>query len=471
LPETVTVQGEEASDYNDSLEFNPVTGDVEATKPIVEGLEYQVRSLVPNVSFASMNDSTIPSIEDRQNSADLPTYLPSNVYEVPTDFCPPARGANECPLQDSRIYKIAQRWTKDGDTPFEKLLLLQNRFRGGYQHRLPGRAEVNEVEVKASASADYLVEFLTETKTGYCQQFATAFAVLARMLGYPARVSVGFLPGETSIERPTHYLVRGNDAHAWPEVYFNEAGWVAFEPTPRSAAPPPAYTQQQTPGSGVNPPALDPAATRGGRGGQGPRGFRDPANVRPGRARAQRDRVAQPDVWHDSFLRLAALFGGIAVLFLIGTPLAKVALNRRRYLRAKGPRAVAGAAFAEFEQEAADLASARFPSESAHSYVKRLIAMQKIPTRPALRLVDIFEEATYGPAAVSDVQSKEAVRLTRDLRRELWADATWMVRAGRLFSPTVVLAELRPNGQPGGALSFLRVGRARGSIRPSAEQR
>jgi hypothetical protein len=97
--------------------------------------------------------------------------------------------------------------------------------------------------------------------------------------------------------------------------------------------------------------------------------------------------------------------------------------------------------------------------------------MQKIPTRPALRLVDIFEEATYGPAAVSDVQSKEAVRLTRDLRRELWADATWMVRAGRLFSPTVVLAELRPNGQPGGALSFLRVGRARGSIRPSAEQR
>jgi hypothetical protein len=295
--------------------------------------------------------------------------------------------------------------------------------------------------------------------------------VLARMLGYPTRVSVGFLPGETSIERPDHFVVRGNDAHAWPEVYFNEAGWVTFEPTPRGAAPPPAYTQRQTPASGVNPPDLDPGAARGRRNGQGPRGFQDP-DIRPGRARVSRDRPVEPDVWHDSFLRLAALFGGIAILFLLGTPLMKFALNRRRYLRAKGPDGVAGAAFEEFEQEASDLASQRLRSESPKAFVRRLISLQRIPTRPALRLVELFEAATYGSAALTEVQGREAVRLTHALRRELWSDASWAERAGRLFSPGVVLAELRTSGrQPGDAPESPRVGRARGWIRPAARQR
>jgi len=471
LPESVTIQGEEADEYNDALEFNPVTGDVELNKPLVEGLEYQVRSLTPNVNFASMNDSTIPSIQDVESSAGLPTFLPENVYEVPKDFCPPAQGQNDCPLQNSRIYRIAQRWSEQGETGFEKLLLLQNRFRGTYLHQLPGKAEVDEVEVKALASADYLVEFLTETKTGYCQQFATAFAVLARMLGYPARVSVGFLPGETSIERPNHYVVRGNDAHAWPEVYFNEVGWVAFEPTPRQAAPPPAYTLQQNPGAGVNPPALDPAAERGNRRGQGPGGFRDPAEVRPGRANAAREQRTDPDAWQDSFLRLLQIFGGLAAIWLIGIPLVKFVLNRRRYRRAKTPSAVAGAAFAEFEQVASDLASARSPAESAHTYVGRLIKMQRVPPRPALRLIELFEAATYGPLAISEAQGAEAVKLAHSLRTELWRDAGWIQRAGALFSPAAVLAEVSPNGQRGGVLGSLQAGLARGLTRPAARPR
>ena len=54
------------------------------------------------------------------------------------------------------------------------------------------------LDVENKATSDYLEQFLLETRTGYCQQYATAFAVLARVLGFRTRVAVGFLPGETS---------------------------------------------------------------------------------------------------------------------------------------------------------------------------------------------------------------------------------------------------------------------------------
>ena len=170
-------------------------------------------------------------------------------------------------------------------------------------------------------------------------------------------------------------------------------------------------------------------------------------------------------------MRLAAIFGGMGVIWLIATPLAKVFLNKRRYRRAKGTSGIAEAAFAEFEQSAADLASVRGLSESANAYVRRLIKLQKIPARQGVRLIDLFEQATYGPLALTDVQGKEAVRVARALRRELWADATWLRRAQRLWSPAVVLAELRPNGQPAGGLASLRGGLVRGLIPPAARPR
>ena len=61
-------------------------------------------------------------------------------------------------------------------------------------------------------------------------QFASTMAVMARTLGIPARVAVGFAPGEKLAKGG--YLVGAHDAHAWPELYFQGVGWVRFEPTP-----------------------------------------------------------------------------------------------------------------------------------------------------------------------------------------------------------------------------------------------
>jgi transglutaminase-like putative cysteine protease len=95
--------------------------------------------------------------------------------------------------------------------------------------------------------------FLFDPKgqVGYCEYFATAMVVMARTLGLPARVAVGYAPGERI--GPSTYQVREKNAHAWAEVYFPGYGWQIFEAT-KSIAP-----VDRAPGVGVVPPVTAPA--------------------------------------------------------------------------------------------------------------------------------------------------------------------------------------------------------------------
>ena len=77
--------------------------------------------------------------------------------------------------------------------------------------------------------------FLFEQQAGYCSHFATAMAAMARHIGLPTRVAVGYLPGFIDPMTGTH-VVRNGDAHAWVEVHFEKHGWVAFDPTPNPDA-------------------------------------------------------------------------------------------------------------------------------------------------------------------------------------------------------------------------------------------
>ena len=99
--------------------------------------------------------------------------------------------------------------------------------------------------VREPNTAKALINFLTKDRRGYCQQFAFAMAVLARLLAIPSRVAVGYTEG--SLIGHDRWNVRTSDAHAWPELYFQGAGWLRFEPTPSGAegqatARQPAYT-------------------------------------------------------------------------------------------------------------------------------------------------------------------------------------------------------------------------------------
>jgi protein-glutamine gamma-glutamyltransferase len=88
-----------------------------------------------------------------------------------------------------------------------------------------------------------LVGFALETKTGYCQHFAGAMALMARLLGIPARVAVGFVPGQYV---DGEWRVTDHDAHAWVEVWFRGYGWVPFDPTPGRGRLAGAYSSAST---------------------------------------------------------------------------------------------------------------------------------------------------------------------------------------------------------------------------------
>ena len=83
---------------------------------------------------------------------------------------------------------------------------------------------------------DAVDQFLFEAQAGYCSQFATAMAVMARIVGLPTRVAVGYLPGRFESLAGVH-AVTLQDAHAWVEVRFREHGWVPFDPTPAPNSP------------------------------------------------------------------------------------------------------------------------------------------------------------------------------------------------------------------------------------------
>jgi hypothetical protein len=115
------------------------------------------------------------------------------------------------------------------------------------------------VDQVAGNSGDAMVDFLND-RSGYCEQFATTMAAMARHLGIPARVALGFTSGD--LQGDGSYLIRARDMHAWPELYFEGVGWVPFEPTPaaRTGAAP-AWTRPAVESSPSDPAGPTAAPT------------------------------------------------------------------------------------------------------------------------------------------------------------------------------------------------------------------
>lgn len=124
-----------------------------------------------------------------------------------------------------RIGELARQWTRGGATAADEALLIQERLRTDFAYSLAQ---------PSSAAQDPLLAFLEEDREGHCEYFATAMVVMLRTLGIPSRIVNGFQGGEWN---PVggYWLIRQRDAHSWVEVYFGDAGWVVFDPTPLGA--------------------------------------------------------------------------------------------------------------------------------------------------------------------------------------------------------------------------------------------
>ncbi len=139
--------------------------------------------------------------------------------------------------------------TRDATSDLERVELIQSWFRQEF---------VYDDSVNFDQGELGLAQF-AQSRRGFCQQYATAFTLMARSLDLPTRLAIGFTNGQQI--RPNVFEVYANQVHVWPEVFFDGVGWVAFEPTPtRGSAALAQYTdvedQQATPPTTATTPTV-----------------------------------------------------------------------------------------------------------------------------------------------------------------------------------------------------------------------
>ncbi|MEO6087287.1 MAG: DUF3488 and transglutaminase-like domain-containing protein [Umezawaea sp.] len=124
---------------------------------------------------------------------------------------------------DSSITTLAKTITQGENTKFDKATALYKYFTDGTQ------GFKYSTKTEGDSNADALVDFVVNSKTGFCQQYSAAMAVMARSIGLPTRVAIGFTGGYPTEDYKT---ITSLDAHAWVEIYFAGYGWMVFDPTP-----------------------------------------------------------------------------------------------------------------------------------------------------------------------------------------------------------------------------------------------
>ncbi|MFB7760255.1 transglutaminase family protein [Streptomyces xiamenensis] len=150
-----------------------------------------------------------PTAEQLAGAPPAPANLASYYTQVPPDL-------------PEVVAELAREVTADAADDHARAVALQDWFAkdGGFRYN---------TDVSSGSGSEAIAAFL-EDREGFCVHFAFSMAAMARTLGIPAQVAVGFTPGDRQVDGS--YRVGLHNAHAWPELYFEGVGWTRFEPTP-----------------------------------------------------------------------------------------------------------------------------------------------------------------------------------------------------------------------------------------------
>ncbi|MEU3061136.1 DUF3488 and transglutaminase-like domain-containing protein [Streptomyces subrutilus] len=191
----------------------------------VQGAQYTVRSLLLRPTAQQLQSAPAPRPDVLAEYTKLPDNLPPVVVDT------------------------ARRVTQGARDDYTRAVRLQDYFAvsGGFRYN---------TKIASGTGPQAVARFLAD-KEGFCVHFAFSMAAMSRTLGIPARVAVGFTPGERQSDGSVNVSMR--DAHAWPELYFEGVGWTRFEPTPRSGISVPDYSRPQAPAAQPSAPAPLPS--------------------------------------------------------------------------------------------------------------------------------------------------------------------------------------------------------------------
>lgn len=398
-------------DVNGDWRFDKDTLDVvvgpDEDSDATAGLDYDVSSLALDLNPELLRQADSPPREIAERYTALPDDLPDMV-------------AN-----------LAAELVADAETQYDRAVKLQAYFRSEF---------IYSTAPDPGHGGSHLVEFLQD-KRGYCEQYSAAMAIMARSLGIPARVAVGYMPGSNVGD--STWEVKVHDAHAWPELYFEGFGWIRFEPTPsQQTGSPPSWTEaaqapapapdasnlptesnepttnpQQQPGNPNFQPELDPNNPTAGMGGNDDRPFNPLPFVITG-----------------------------AVLLVLALPALLRPVVRRVRLSDRGlPVRRAEAAWREVGDTARDLGLHFDDTATPRVAATRLRGRLPQERRPALdAITEAVERARYSPMPGDPDQLAAAVRT---VRRTLAAGVSRRRRVFAVLAPPSILAGLARVGR------------------------
>ncbi|MBT8161179.1 MULTISPECIES: DUF3488 and transglutaminase-like domain-containing protein [Arthrobacter] len=336
-PETLSIRGEDTTSRNQ---------------------QYTVYSALPAVTAVELSQANDKPASISQDFTQLPSNVPAIVRNTAKTVTAGANGnyAKAMAIQD---YLRSSQFSYS----------LQAPVQGGYDGN------------GMSVLADFL-----QKKSGYCVHFASAMAVMARLEGIPSRIAVGYAPGHSTgvtvavagQEPLPEFEVDARDAHAWPELYFEGYGWIAFEPTP-SRGVVPAYASDATAPNVPSTSLHDENLVPGGATSQ-PSTSAGPQLAAPGKGTATNARTV---------VDLYAVAGALLVAVLLASPrLIRTGIRTRRLRPARSTRAVHAAtatgggpappgdgpilAWDELQDLATDYGLPPVPSETPRHFAARL---------------------------------------------------------------------------------------------------
>ena len=390
-----------------------------------DGLTYRVTSRSPRITPADLTGT----------SDEVPGDIRDDYLDLPDDFSPRVRALAADIVDDA-----------DAATPAQQARALQDYLRT-FDYSL---------DRQAGHSEDAMEDFLFENRVGYCEQFAGSFAAMARSRGIPARVAVGFTAGERHPDAPDTYVVRGEYAHAWPEVYIADAGWVAYEPTPNRGMPgaesytdvDPQQAEAGNPGGFVETPTTETIPTV-------PSDSTVPSSDRPDRDedlfagdQSTDESTSEPDAAPVRYVlrpiqRALPIVAGLVVAYLALVPLAMALRRRRRRQRATAPLEQVDLAWTEAVEAAAIVGFEERPSDT---YVERALRLgEAVPAAAdaALTLAARLEVGTYSAEGADLEDAEVAWHAAAAIEAAVLEQATRFERVRRWFDPRSVVRTWR----------------------------
>jgi transglutaminase-like putative cysteine protease len=306
----------------------------------------------------------------------------------------------QLPAIPAQVREIAQRIAGSEPTQYRKALALQQFLRGF----------TYDIDVAAGHSYNDLVGFLTRSKRGYCEQFSAAMAVMARTLGIPARVAIGFGFGHRV--NSNIYQVTTNEAHAWTEIYFAGYGWLTFEPTPRNGvARVPRYATEETPAAPSASPTASATASPSSTSSANPRDpadkSKDPSNV------------DTTDDAGTTWIRRAIKLGVVVTVALIIIVI--VRWRRRSTWIDHPPHEAVAARYVDFLRWCASAGLARAPGETPTEHATRLSQRAPAAADDLAVVSELADEALWAPpnGLVEDDFARAAAAARTGIEAEL----------------------------------------------------